>query len=102
MAKKGRPQPIGEILAELITSRGYGQVISASAFAEAWATAAGSFVATHTRPGGLKRGTLEVLVANSTLVQELGFQKQDLLARLQKLLPDEKIKDLRFKVGRME
>lgn len=102
VAKKGRPQPIGEILAELITARGYGQVMSANSFADAWATAAGEFFAQHTRPGNLRRGTLEVMVTNSTLVQELGFQKQDLLTKLRELLPEEKIKDLRFRVGRIE
>jgi hypothetical protein len=45
---------------------------------------------------------LEVVVANSTLMQELGFQKQDLLGALAKLLPDEGIKNLRFRVGNIE
>ncbi len=50
----------------------------------------------------LCRGTLEVVVANSTLVQELGFQKQPLLAALAELLPNEGIKRLRFRVGNIE
>ena len=50
----------------------------------------------------LRRGTLEVVVANSTLVQELGFQKQDLLKTLAELLPDEGIQNLRFRVGNIE
>ena len=49
--------------------------------------------------GGLRRGTLEVVVTNSTLMQELGFQKADLLETLTRLLPDQGIKDLRFRVG---
>jgi hypothetical protein len=38
-------------------------------------------------------------VANSTLVQELGFRKRDLLDALGRLLPDQPIRDLRFRVG---
>ena len=45
---------------------------------------------------------LEVLVANSALVQELTFQKTGLLTKLRQALPQEKIKDLRFKVGRID
>jgi hypothetical protein len=52
--------------------------------------------------GAVRRGTLEVLVANSTLLQELGFQKKALLESLGQLLPDEKIQNLRFKVGNVE
>jgi hypothetical protein len=45
---------------------------------------------------------LEVIVANSTLVQELGFQKLALLKNLAALLPDEGIENLRFRVGNIE
>jgi hypothetical protein len=38
-------------------------------------------------------------VANNLLVQELGFQKDQLLQKLQKLAPQENIKNLRFRVG---
>ena len=50
----------------------------------------------------MRRGTLEVIVANSTLVQELGFQKNALLQSLAELLPDEGIENLRFRVGSIE
>ena len=36
------------------------------------------------------------------MMQELGFQKQDLLNSLTQLLPDEKIENLRFRVGNVE
>jgi hypothetical protein len=42
---------------------------------------------------------LEVTVQNSTLVQELVFQRPGLLKTLARLLPDEQIKDIRFRVG---
>lgn len=75
---------------------------SAAAYEAAWREAAGPLAAAYTRVGALRRGTLEVVVANSTLVQELGFQKHALLASLGKLLPDEGIENLRFRTGNIE
>lgn len=96
------PQAIGNVLSELMARRGYGRVQSANALETAWREAAGSLAAKYTRPGQLRGGTLDVIVANSTLMQELGFQKSALLARLTDLLPDEGIKNIRFRVGGVE
>jgi predicted nucleic acid-binding Zn ribbon protein len=96
------PQAIGEVLAQLMAHRGFGRVRSASALEAAWARAAGPLVAEHTRVGAVRRGKLEVLVVHSALVQELGFQKAAILAALAKELPDERIVDLKFRVGVIE
>ncbi len=82
--------------------RGYGRVQSAANYDAAWREAAGPLAAKYTRPGLLRRGTLEVVVAHSALVQELGFQKRTLLDSLARLLPDEGIENLRFRVGSVE
>jgi predicted nucleic acid-binding Zn ribbon protein len=96
------PEKISKILADLMARRGYAGVQSAQAHDAAWRQAAGPLAAEYTRIGSLRRGKLEIIVANSTLVQELGFQKQALLEKLAGLLPDEKLKDLRFRVGRID
>jgi predicted nucleic acid-binding Zn ribbon protein len=96
------PQSIGNVLSELMSRRGFARVQSASVYETAWREAAGALVATYTRVGALRGGTLEIIVANSTLVQELGFQKQGLLKSLATLLPEEGIENLRFRVGRIE
>ena len=96
------PQTIGNVLSELMARRGYARVQSAAAYDVAWREAAGPLAAKHSRPGQLRRGVLEVVVANSTLMQELGFQKAMLLKALEKLLPDGGIKNLRFRVGNLE
>jgi predicted nucleic acid-binding Zn ribbon protein len=96
--KRG-PKPIGDVLAELMSRRGYARVQSAARYDAAWREAAGPLAAQYTRVGALRRGALEIIVANSTLLQELGFQKQTLLKTLANLLPDEGIADLRFRTG---
>jgi predicted nucleic acid-binding Zn ribbon protein len=94
-----KPKKIADVLAQLITARGYGRIQANADFTAAWQQAAGTTIAKYTRPGRLRRGTLEVMASNSTIIQELTFQKQQILARLQTALPDAKIRDIRFRVG---
>lgn len=96
------PEPISNILAELMARRGFARVQSTAALEAAWRQAAGELMSQYTRVAAIRRGKLEVIVANSTLVQELTFQKVTLLETLKTLLPDEPIKDLRFKVGAIQ
>jgi len=96
------PQAIGDVLVQLMARRGFAGVRRTATCEEAWRQAAGELAAGYSRVGAVRRGTLEVLVANSTLLQELTFQKQTLLETLGELLPDEKIRDLRFRLGAIE
>jgi len=93
------PEAIGDILAQLAARRGYAGVRKAAVCEGAWREAAGELAAKYSRVGAVRRGKLEVTVANSTMLQELSFQKPALLEALGRLLPDEKIRDLRFRVG---
>lgn len=92
------PKRIDNVLAQLVQRRGYAQVRQAGERDQAWNEAVGE-VASATRVGALKRGTLEIQVANSLLMQELTFRKEQLLNQLQSALPDDGIKQLRFRVG---
>jgi predicted nucleic acid-binding Zn ribbon protein len=94
-----RPKRIGDVLAELITTRGYGRIEADRQLRAAWEAAAGEPLARSSRAGRLRRGKLEVTVANSTIMQELAFQKREILARLQEQLPDATIRDIRFRLG---
>jgi predicted nucleic acid-binding Zn ribbon protein len=98
MAQRG-PQRIADVLSELMARRGYARIRAAEAYEQAWREVAGALLAKYTRVGNLRRGALEVRVANSTLLQELTFQKADLVRRLGELLPEEGIRDLRFRVA---
>lgn len=95
------PKAIGDILAELMARRGYARRQAHEAFQDAWREATGDMIAQYSRAGRVRRGQLDVAVANSTLLHELTFQKQTILARLAELLPQERISDLRFRVTRI-
>ncbi len=96
------PQRIANVLSELMAQRGYGRVQSTAGYEQAWREVAGPLAAQYTRVGGLKRGCLEILVANSTLMQELSFQRVRLLEKLADRLPDQGIRNLRLRVGAVD
>jgi predicted nucleic acid-binding Zn ribbon protein len=101
-AGRGRPQKMGDLLAELLARRGYARQQATQNYEAAWRQAAGEPLARQTRVGTVRRGALEVTVANSVLLQELTFQKHSILERLARLLPEERIDKLRFRVGPLE
>ena len=94
------PQRLGEVLAQLFTSRGWGRRQERLRLEQAWAEAAGPEHAAHTRANSLRRGVLEVVVDNAVLLQELAhFHKRRLLELLRRRLPGTPLTDLRFRAG---
>jgi predicted nucleic acid-binding Zn ribbon protein len=96
------PKPIAESLSTLLARRGYAQVEAAGQRENVWTEVAGKRMAAHSRLGNARRGVLEVTVRNSAVLQELMFQKAKLLKGLVAALPDDKISDLRFRVGAVD
>ena len=95
----GGAERIGEIVSRVIARRGLGQRLSMAAYQQAWAEVVGPAVSRYTSVRGIYAGRLEVFVANSTLLQELGFRKEQLLTQLVGRLPQEGITDIRFRVA---
>ncbi len=94
------PEPLKEILAQLFTSRGWGRRAARQQLENAWAEAVGVQHQSHTRVTQIRRGILEVEVDSAILLQELAsFQKRGLLEKMKKAVPNQGIKDLRFKSG---
>lgn len=93
---------MADVLSELMARRGYAREQAGALYAAVWEEAAGELMARHTRVGLVRRGALDVIVANSTLLQELTYQKRSILGHLARLLPDERIGDLRCRVGPIE
>ena len=94
-----RPKSIRDVLAQLITARGYGRIQADADFTAAWRKAVGETLAPYTVPGRLKRGVLEITVSNSIVIQELTFQKQTILTALREQCPDAKVRDVKFRIG---
>lgn len=97
---RGRdPARMSDVLNDLLARRGYLQTLAAEQLLAAWQAAAGAELAADTRPGKQRGGILEILAADSCLVQELTFRKAELLRRLREQAPHIKVRDLRFRVG---
>ena len=96
------PKRMADILSRLIARKGYGRLQSTAVFQEAWATAVGDLLAGQSRPGSVRRGTLEVTVQNSAVAQELQFNKQQVLSKLKDIVSDCVIHDIRFRVGAID
>lgn len=99
--RQREPKRIADVVAQLVQRKGYAQVQAARQWDQAWQQAVGERFAKVTSPGLLKRGVLEVIVANSLLMQELGFDKERLLQAMQTALPEAGLKQLRFRVGKV-
>ena len=96
------PKPVGDVLSQLLAKRGYAQVQTAATCDVAWREAVGSKLAADTRPGNVRRGVLEVLVRNPSVSSELGFLKAKIVKTLTKLIPEQKIRDVRCRVGTID
>lgn len=101
-----RPKPIGNVVAQLVQRKGYAQIRAAGDREDAWRKALSEQGPAEqwqdsTRVSGLRRGVFEVQVANSLLMQELTFHKEEILEKLQDALPEDRIKQIKFTVGRI-
>ena len=98
-----RPDPgplaIGRLVSRLMARAGYDREQGAAALAAAWAEAVPAALRDASRPGLVRRGVLEVFVSHSAHVQELAFEKRAIVARLQSLVPDAGITDLRGRLA---
>ncbi len=93
------PKAMKEVMSSLLAKRGYAQTQVAGDLKRLWAEAAGKTFAKHTRPGNVRRGVLEVFVRSSAVMQQLTFQKKNILKKLQHAAVDLQIKDLKFRIG---
>lgn len=98
MHSPGGPRAIGGLVGRLLARTGYDQTETAGALAAAWEQVAPPAFRGASQPGLVRRGVLDVLVSHSALVQEMGFHKRDLVARLAEIAPAEGITDIRCRV----
>ena len=94
-----RPKRTGDIIGQMMARQGYAQTKSNDELNEAWGIAVGPQFMKNTKAGRINRGVLEVHVASSAAMNQLSFQKKKLLSAMQQQLPQNKIKDIRFKLG---
>ena len=92
------PQAIGRLMSRLMSRTGYDREHAAGSLETAWQQVAPESLRGASQPGLVRRGVLEVFVSHSALVQEMGFHKRDVVARLGELVPAEGITDIRCRL----
>jgi predicted nucleic acid-binding Zn ribbon protein len=95
------PRKLSELIPQLMARRGYARLLSHDEILGVWEQASGA-LSGQSRPGMLRRNVLEIIVTNSVAMQELTFQKQQLLMKLSRQLPHHQIRDLRFSIGSID
>ena len=102
MRNKRGPVPIGNIVADILARKGLGRHEATIELDKVWAKIVEKPLAEITRCGRIRRQQLEVVVENSTAMQELTFRKQELIELLNREIPQQKLKDIRFRVGTIQ
>ena len=92
---------MGDVVGHLLVKRGYANVQQAAGLDAVWNAAVGERFAAQTKAGQVKRGVLEVIVTNSAVTQELTFVKAKLIKQLAVTAADHKIRDIKFRVGKL-
>lgn len=66
---------------------------------EAWEKAVGKKAAMHSRPVSLNRAVLAVNVDGSAWLYELTTRKRETIKKMQEMVKNKKLKDIRFRIG---
>ena len=96
------PRKMADVLSELLARTGCARVRASEGLEQAWRGIVKAPLAEYTKLGHLRRGTLDVYVTHSPMLQELSFRKAELLRSLTDRLPEQGIKDLRFRLALVE
>ena len=96
-SRKRNPQAVNTLIDGIFKKFGLEDKIAQYQFVKHWHEIVGNDIAQRSRPISLKNNTLVVEVTNSAWAQELSFQAQIIINRLQKFLGDkDTVKEVRF------
>jgi predicted nucleic acid-binding Zn ribbon protein len=97
------PQAAGKILSLALKRYGLDKDVAKYEFVLHWRSIMGDSIANRSRPEAIQGRTLVVRVSNPQWAQELAFQKDIILARLNRFLSEthtmQTVDDVRFVVG---
>jgi predicted nucleic acid-binding Zn ribbon protein len=97
--KRTECEPVANIIAAVLRNCHGGGGQSARTVWTFWDRIVGEHLACNAQPAAFKQRTLIVHVTSSVWLQELHFQKKDLIQRLNQAAGDRVVDDIRFKIG---
>jgi predicted nucleic acid-binding Zn ribbon protein len=100
--RKFKPtQDAAALVARVMNKRSIAGRHAASELTQLWQAAIGAVNGRQTQVVAVRRGVLEVIVANSSVHQQLIFQKKQILKKLNNTDRATPIKDIRYRVGQI-
>lgn len=93
---------IGEIIPKIIKSIGLKKKAEQNQVLFEWDSIVGEQLSEKTKPIGVKRGILRVLVESSVWMNELQLMKPVLMEKIEGKIGRNKIKDIKFCLGKIE
>lgn len=97
--KRTACEPIANIIGDLVRNCQGGEGQSARIVWGFWDRVVGEMLARNAQPAAFRQRTLVVHVSSSVWLQELHFQKKDLIERLNQAAGGCVVDDIRFKLG---
>ncbi len=94
--------PVSEIIPRVIKSIGLKKKADEIQVMLDWDSIVGSLIAEKTKPAGVRRGVLKVLVESSAWMNELQLMKPEIIAKIERRFGRNKIKDIRFCLGKID
>lgn len=91
-------EPLKEVLSRVMMARGWGKVSAQARLEATWHTVVGPQWKPFTQALALKRGVLEIRVADAITHQQLAMSKTQLLQGMQEALGNQ-VKSLKMRVG---
>ncbi len=100
--RKGSAQTIGDVLKNVIGQLSQAKVKDIAKILSSWTAIVGKELARHTKPAGLRKGTLQVFVDDSCWFYQANLQKEQLLQALKKKIGEKKVQEIRFRIGNIK
>lgn len=88
---------IGDALEELVENLGIGKKLREQDVFSLWDEAVGERIAKVAKPTRILQGTLFVSVKTGVWRNELSMRKQEIMGRLNEILNEEIVKDIKFR-----
>jgi predicted nucleic acid-binding Zn ribbon protein len=103
LRNEDRIRPLTSALDHFVARSGVARMLASSEIERVWNAALGRDRANMTSLGAVRRGVLDVTVGNSVLLEELKlFRKAELLKAIRACSAGSGVRDLRFRIGRVE
>ncbi len=97
-SQKPRVRPIGSLISQLMSRRGYAQLRASEVMQQHVAAVLDPHLRDAFQVGALRSGVLQIYATDSVTLQELNFRKRAILKQLQQTMPESRVSDVRFRI----